>query len=49
VYLRHLREPDDQVGCSILIYSLTNQDIERILLGPPVDTEAEDPNLFMEP
>jgi hypothetical protein len=49
VYLRHLKEPDDQVGYSILIYRLTDDDVEKILLGPSVDIQADDPSLFEEP
>ncbi|MCK4849980.1 MAG: glycosyltransferase family 39 protein [Phycisphaerae bacterium] len=31
------REPDDSVGYSILIYRLTDQDINQALFGPPVE------------
>ena len=37
-YLRQ-REPDDSVGYSILIYRLTDEDIEAALTGPPVEIE----------
>jgi hypothetical protein len=33
-YLRQ-REPDDTVGYSILIYRLTDDDVQRALLGAP--------------
>ncbi|HXG09018.1 MAG TPA: hypothetical protein VNK04_04450, partial [Gemmataceae bacterium] len=33
-YLRQ-REPDDQVGYSILIYRLTDADVDKALHGPP--------------
>ncbi|MCJ7543372.1 MAG: hypothetical protein MUP47_02210, partial [Phycisphaerae bacterium] len=49
VYLRRHREPDDQVGYSILIYCLSDQEVERALLGPGPQTEPEDPSLFEEP
>ena len=35
-YLRQ-REPDDQVGYSILIYRLSDQDIQHALDGPLVE------------
>ncbi len=39
-YLRS-REPDDQVGYSILIYRLTEEDLAKALDGPPVENLAE--------
>ncbi len=38
-YLRQ-RKPDDQVGHSILIYSLSDKDIDRALVGPPPEGRA---------
>ncbi len=49
VYLRHRREPDDQVGYSILIYHLGNDELDKALLGPPVEIAPEDPSLFTQP
>ena len=37
-----LREPDDHVGYSILIYRLTDEDIRRALLGPPGELREDD-------
>ncbi|HEY4312071.1 MAG TPA: hypothetical protein VGN12_21665 [Pirellulales bacterium] len=39
-YLR-AREPDDEIGYSILIYRLTDDDIDQALDGPPVEVLAE--------
>ena len=43
------REPDDNVGYSILIYRLTAEDVQRAVFGPPVElyspaAAAGDPN-----
>ena len=35
-YLRH-REPDDQVGYSILIFRLTDREVQDALTGPPAE------------
>jgi hypothetical protein len=47
-YLRH-REPDDEVGYSILIYRLSSQDIQAALFGPPAEIKPEDPSLVAKP
>jgi len=39
-FLRH-REPDEQVGGSILIYRLTDEEVDRALTGPPAELSAE--------
>ena len=46
-YLRH-REPDDQVGYSILIYRLTDAEITSALEGPPLEMLPK-PELESEP
>jgi hypothetical protein len=46
VYLRH-REPDDHVGYSILIYRLSDQEIQSALFGPPKELEPEDPDVVV--
>jgi len=35
------REPDDQVGYSILIYRLSDADVQQALNGPPAELWAE--------
>lgn len=39
-YLRS-REPDDEIGYSILVYRLTDAEIAQALAGPPVENLAE--------
>lgn len=39
-FLRH-REPDEEVGGSILIYRLTDEEVDRALRGPPAELSAE--------
>jgi len=41
-YLRH-REPDDQVGYSILIYRLSDRQVQQALLGPPAELLPDTP------
>lgn len=38
-YLRH-REPDDWIGYSILVFRLTDEEVDAALLGPPVELVA---------
>src|SRR5439155_11886334 len=40
-YLRH-RQPDDNVGYSILIYRLSENDVEQALYGPPAEMVVAD-------
>jgi hypothetical protein len=35
------REPDDQIGHSILVFRLTAQDLQKATLGPPAEQSAE--------
>jgi hypothetical protein len=37
-FLRH-RQPDEEIAYSILVYRLTDEDIQRALLGPPAELE----------
>ncbi len=39
-YLRH-REPDDEIGYSILIYRLTDAEVQQALEGPPLELAKE--------
>jgi hypothetical protein len=45
-YLRQ-REPLDLVGYSILIYRLTDEEIDRALFGPPAELLADNPRLHV--
>ena len=40
-WLRHKREPDDNVGYSILIWALDKNEVFEAGLGPPVELEEE--------
>jgi len=44
-YLRH-RQPDDHIGHSILIFHLTQDDIDRAVAGPPVELDEKPWKLF---
>jgi hypothetical protein len=44
-YLRR-REPDDQIGHSILVYRLTDADLDRALHGPPPELGSDLPTLL---
>jgi hypothetical protein len=44
-YLRR-REPDDNIGHSILVYHLTDADLDRALHGPPPELGPDLPTLL---
>jgi hypothetical protein len=46
-YLRQ-REPDDNIGFSILVYKLTAADMERALHGPPPELGVDFPSLLIQ-
>ncbi|HEX2855187.1 MAG TPA: glycosyltransferase family 39 protein [Opitutaceae bacterium] len=46
-YLRQ-REPDGQIGFSILVYQLTDADLERALHGPPPELGVDFPRLLTQ-
>ena len=45
------RQPDDNVGYSILIYRLTAEDVKKAIWGPPVELDkslTRDPRLHVD-
>jgi hypothetical protein len=46
-YLRHRPQgPDDEVGYSILIYNLSDEEVRAALLGPPAEYRTDPPELW---
>ena len=46
-YLRQ-REPDDEIGYSILVFKLTDADIAQALDGPPAERGIDVPTVLIQ-